>query len=318
MASVSHEDYPELMGKFLAHWALVDASLAPGVGLVVLGGVDRATFGGMVAGLRGKRSELRLQGVLGDIAGSDLEMKRAVLERRLVEFNGTVRAWWRGRAEARLLPEVPSAGAMLERLLGPVRRALGVWARLDAGPSPGGIAVPVLLGAAQNLSRAGMAALLAGVLTARDAAEANALAQDALRAERDAMEDTVRGVMVAYLKAVPVRLGEGVPLTRCLPRISPLPGHTPKPVALTATAGDTPDLMRLNWEPSADPSLSSYELRSCRGPRYRRNRERLVLKSLPDAPRSTTVPLSPARPRSYKLYVVLTTGNERGSVALVV
>ena len=50
MSLISHEEYPEMMSEFQAHWGLVDGVLAPGSGVVVLAGVDRAGFGVMVAG----------------------------------------------------------------------------------------------------------------------------------------------------------------------------------------------------------------------------------------------------------------------------
>ena len=55
MSEISHDEYPEMMSEFLAHWGLVDGALAPGAGVVVLAGVDRGAFEVMAEGLRVKR-----------------------------------------------------------------------------------------------------------------------------------------------------------------------------------------------------------------------------------------------------------------------
>ena len=55
MSEITHEQYPELLREFSAHWGFVDGALAPGAGVVVLAGVDRGAFEVMAEGLRVKR-----------------------------------------------------------------------------------------------------------------------------------------------------------------------------------------------------------------------------------------------------------------------
>ena len=113
---------------------------------------------------------------------------------------------------------------------------------------------------------------------------------------------------------MPVRLGPGAVLCGSLPRISPLPGHTPKPVVVGVVPVPGGG-RRLEWSASDEASLAGYELRGCAGKTYIKKRERLILKVAADGERVAVLPQGAGR-MCYKIYVVLKTGNERGSRAV--
>ena len=317
MATLAHDEYLQVVGDFLAHWALVDAALAPGVGLSVQGGIYRPGMISLEAELRGNRTALRGKEQAGRIASADLGQKRATLARWLVIFNETVRVWWRDRVESGRLPSVPSETAAVEHQMAAVREALALWTRLNAGPPPGGVPLPLLIGPAPGLDRAGMAALLAGVITARDAAESAGWDAGLLRAEREVTEARLRAVLSSYDGAVFTRMGSTSPLARTVPRYSPLPGHTPGAVALAGAWEAESNAAKLEWDASTDPALLHYEIRACPGRTYGGKRERVVQKVAIDAARIALVPQDRAAV-SYKVYVVLRSGNERGSKAATV
>lgn len=316
-----HDSYSEVMDEFLAHWALVDDVLPPGAELVVQGAVSRGVFAGMAAELRGKSVALHAQGVEQRVAARDVSLQRGALLEALGALNGTVRAWWAGLPEAELVPGLPVTGSALDRVLRLARQALRLWDRINAGPAPGGVVLPLLVGPAPGLDRAGFAALMAGVESAREGLEEAEFATEALRAERNALEVPVQRALGAYVRAVPVRLGGGHALLHSLPRLRPLPGHTPKPVPLHGEWSREDAAARLEWEASDDATLDHYQIRWCPGETYNKKEESVALTIPASGVRTALVRAGlevPGAVACYKVYVVLKTGNERGSASVLV
>ena len=85
---------------------------------------------------------------------------------------------------------------------------------------------------------------------------------------------------------------------------------------LTVTWDEATQQAHLTWTESDDPNLSHYSIRFCPGPNYSTDDESVIGTVLPGEPREffTTAGLaSPGSTASFKVYVVLTTGNEKGS-----
>ena len=138
------------------------------------------------------------------------------------------------------------------------------------------------------------------------------------RAERDALERRVRGVLVTYAQAVLAQFGAASNITESLPRLSPIPGHTPQAVVLSGVYDAETQEARLEWEAGEDPKLVSYQVRQCAGLVYHKKTERVVATVSKDEPRLARLPQVAGAAVSYKVYVQLSTGNERGSRAVVV
>ena len=103
-----------------------------------------------------------------------------------------------------------------------------------------------------------------------------------------------------------------------LPRLTPLPGRTPDPVALTATWDPTAPGAKLTWTASADPERQRYEVRSSPGADYLAEDASVITTVLPGEPLTHTATAGfdlPGAAVSYKIYVRLDTGNEAGSDA---
>jgi hypothetical protein len=110
------------------------------------------------------------------------------------------------------------------------------------------------------------------------------------------------------------------PLYLSLPRLTPLPGHTPDPVVLSGVWNGTTLKADLSWTASADPDLESYVVRRSGATPYNTNTE-LVVATLPPETltHSTDAGLqAEGASMGFKVYVKLTTGNERGSNAVTV
>ena len=317
MALQGHDSYLPLMNLFAESWALADAAalLVPGApALVVLDGVDAAGFAALRAELAAKRESVRASALAVRLGEATVRMGRVELSARLAQFTAAARAWWGRSALGRAVPLLPQQTAALDKFLRPVRDALWLWQRLDAGAAPPGVLLPLHLAGEVVFGRAELQGLLAQVLAARDAVEEGEVSLTIARAERDAVEKRVREVLIAFVAAVPVRLGAGHPAAQSLPRLYPAPGHTPEPVKLSGEWSGAE--ARLTWAESGEAGLSHYQIRWCPGEEYNKKEESVAGTVGRGAPRVflTKEGLEgPGMSACYKVYVILETENERGS-----
>ena len=224
------------------------------------------------------------------------------------------RAWWRKSPEGAAVPDAVQPDRALDKFLKPVRDALRLWARLDAGVAPAGVVLPLTVGG-DGFGRAEMAALMADLLTARDDGEEAEFLLKIARRERDGTEDRARAAMSGFLRAAAARLGEGHPAVVSAPRLYPLPGHTPEPVKAQGTWDAAAGRARISWEASGEERLSHYEVRWCRGEGYDKKKERTAGRVEGGAPERVLLTLAgltkPGAVATYRVYVVLKEGNER-------
>jgi hypothetical protein len=128
-------------------------------------------------------------------------------------------------------------------------------------------------------------------------------------------------LLISYTKALPARVPDHPSLLETLPRLWALPGHTPDAVEVQAAWMSEKQVARLEWTRSEETKLASYEVRACQGPKYVRKRETVVAKVAADAEPllETSVFLTkPGSAASFKVYVLLKTGNAKGSTAVAV
>ena len=235
---------------------------------------------------------------------------------RVAEFNRRIRADFPNNAAFSRLPTVPNRSGGRDGFLDAMDDTLDLWSRVNALPPSPIFTAPLLLPG--GLTRAQFQTLrtaLDTAFTSRGNAE-NAVA--AQRITRNTLQDRVKTLMVTYrLKVEALYAPDSLQVTT-LPRLTPAPGSTPDPVALTA-AWDPADLRaELTWTASDDPELAAYQVRAVPGPDYSTDDETLVATIPPNAPRTyqTAAGLAlPGSAMSYKVYVRLTTGNEAGSTA---
>jgi hypothetical protein len=102
--------------------------------------------------------------------------------------------------------------------------------------------------------------------------------------------------------------------------LTPLPGHTPDAVNASATF-QVPNSTRVVYDGSNDLMLARYELRGTVGDHYDERDAVVIATHAPEDPREfvTTFGLNqPGAEIALKVFVVLTTGNEAGSAAMLV
>ena len=314
MKAPLHAALLPLLDGFGAAWELVDGALLAELGegpLVLRDGVDRAGLGSLRVELAGRLEGVRALELSARLArGRGAALRLEVLG-RLKLFNAAARAWWGRTAEGAGIPDAEPPDRALDKFLQPVRDALRLWARLDAGVAPPGVVLPLVVG---GLTRGDFAVLMAELLAAREAEEVAEFELKIARRERDLTEDRARGALAGFTRAAGVRLGEEHPAVTCAPRLYPPAGHTPEPVKSEGSWDAAADRARISWEASGDEALSHYEVRWCRGEGYDKKKERPAGRVEAGAERVLLTMAGLPKPgavATFRVYVVVKSGNER-------
>lgn len=322
MPLVAATSYLPTLTQFLAHWVVVDAHLPTGAKLVLGDGMSLDTAQALRAETESAVNALHEARQDWVIEHSELRLLRVRLREWLDVFNQTVRARYGGSLWVEQLRPLPGLAASAEKLLTACRAALLLWARLDALPATPGAPVPLCLGFDMTFTRADFAAQMSAVQGQAGAVEAAEFDRMVARRLRDAVFLRVKEMLMAYGRMVEARLPAGEPLRMALPRLWPLPGHTPEPVELTGTWDAVLGRARLTWTESADKTLDHYQVRVCPGPEYEGEEERVVKRVPGSAPERVLLTLEaltePGTEATYRVYVVLKTDNERASNAVTI
>jgi len=194
-----------------------------------------------------------------------------------------------------------------------------LWATINTNtPAVPGFTPPLKLsGAYLQATFATDAAALSTAFTAVSNAD---IGLKNSREARDIAFAPVYQRMKQYRLAVAAALPPGHPLASSIPALTPPPGATPDPVQLSASWNSGTDMADLVWSTSVDPNLSEYSIRYHPGPRYKAAEEQTV-DSVPAGTTTFSTDFGLPAPGSvawFKVYVVLTTGNEKGSNAVKV
>lgn len=317
MPLVAATSYLPTLTQFLAHWVVVDEHLPSGAKLVLGDGMSLAMAEALrvetetaVNALDDARQDLVIQ-------HTELRLLRARLREWLDVFNQTVRARYGGTLWEEQLRPLPALAASAEKLLTACRSALLLWARLDALPATPGAPVPLCLGFDMTFTREDFAAQMSAVQEQAQAVESAEFDRIVARRLRDAVFLRVKEMLMAYVRMVEARLPAAEPLRLSLPRLWPLPGHTPEPVELTGIWDAVLQRARLSWTESTDKTLDHYQIRVCSGPEYDGEEERVVKRIPGTAPERVLLTIEaltqPGTEATYRVYVVLKTDNERAS-----
>ena len=306
--------YIPTLDEFLAHWAAVNADPAVGTGLVTRDGTTRAALvtlrGTLATAAQQVQSALNLK-----------EIKRAQVEN--AKRNALARTQELGRRMRGTLPqdspylqavpELPSQSAGQETFLMPVRDMLDLWTRMD------GDGISFTLSGTYSLDDYSDAyAALALLYTALNTA---LMDLKLAREKRNFQQTRAREILSAYRPAVEGLFPPDSPLVLTIPLIYPPGGRTPAPVTATGSYDLPTAEAVISYSQSADPELKEYQVRGVPGPEYIGEDEVVLATLLPGAPRSFRTDYSLGQPgtaASFKVYVILTTGNEAGSNAVTV
>jgi hypothetical protein len=303
------------MDEFNAHWEDVNLELggAPATDLKLQGSYARAMF------LADRNAiDTAMTGLVGlentrGIAAQNRDTAKQGLVNRLNQFRGLLRALLPGSSYGNVTPLVPPFSSAESTFLRAFDDMGNVWLAINADTTIPGFTPPLLIGtSALALFQTELAAMRTGFVAVTTAENDERIARE----KRDALLPPARERMVQYRAMVEVLLGPTHPLTLSLPDIWPLPGSTPAAVTLSGAWNAGLGQAVFNWTASLAATLSHYELRMSPGATYDSATATVVGNNIPPGTTTfaTAAGLAAAGDMaSFKLFVILTTGNEAGS-----
>lgn len=309
------------MNEFSAHWTQANAALAPQNITVRL--PDNTTR--TLTQFNTLRTTVQTQ--QNDVIGclSILQMQRgnirlqklALLEKFHL-FTNLMDGYYQNTDFYDVRPLAPGMLSGQEVFTRPLVDMMLLWTRINAGPAPAGVTLPLVLndGTDQGTFASAVSALQFAYAEERNKAQELMLA----RSRRNRTQFVAYEIMKAYREAVFYKLAAHPELIDTLPRLTPLPGHTPVPVNASAVY-EAPNTARVVYDESTDPMLERYELRGTIGDQYDEEDAVVIASHTPAEAREFVTPFGLTQPGArvaLKVFVILTTGNEAGSATLLV
>lgn len=303
-----------------AHWTAVDADRVAGGGTAMLlaDGYSLAnltTDVGLVATAITGQENLDNAVTLATTARDN---RRLPLRDRVIEFREAVQYRLKGSGYALSLPDTPHPDSSEQKYLKALDDMADLWVRINADTTLPNFTPPLLLRGSWTLAlfQPELAALRTNFKTLTEAENGARLG----RSERDILLPPLRNRFVQYREAIGVEYGPTHPFTTSLPSLHPLPGSTPDGVPLTGGWNAASGQADFSWPPSSNPNVDHYELRKCDGSGY----DAATATVVGNIPAGTTNIATTAGlvnsgdVASFRLFVVLTTGNEAGSNTLTI
>ena len=314
--------YVPTVEGFLAHWALVDADLGAGNEMTLIIGPPDAPETIALADLTALRADLDNAQNLVQSALNGVELASGTVKMGKGELLPLAQAYGRkvkglfppGNPFLGMTPEMPKEGSGQETFLRPMRDVRDAWVKVEAAGTvftlpPDGIGLNDFNDLVDNLSTDWQ------TLNSREVDYGHELDK------RNALQVRADEILGRYRPTVESLYAPENPLVASIPRLYPLPGHTPDAVELTAAWDAVESKARLAWPASADADLASYQVRMSPSETYDPAAES-ILATIPGGGATeylTDAGLpAPGATASYKVYVILTTDNERGSNAVAV
>lgn len=322
MAITGPASYIPTMNDFIAHWAQCNAALPAGTPLIIRRlddtTVTLAQFTTARDLLQTQQNTIQSCLAAQQIARSVIHLKKVALLKQFALFNAVLDGYYQNTEFYSSRPLVPGLGAGQENFSRPLTDMMTLWEKMNAGPAPASVTLPVVL--SDNTNQGGFASAVSQLQFAY--AEESRKAQEVTlaRAKRDIQQDRAYEVMKIYREAVPGKLALFPELVATLPRLTPAPGHTPEAVNASAIF-QAPESSRVVYDESNDGMLARYELRGHVGEEYHEEDAVVIATNLPEAPREFVSAFGLTQPGAQvalKVYVILTTGNEAGSAPMIV
>jgi hypothetical protein len=312
--------YLTTLDEFIAHWDDVNAELggAPATDLTLQGSYTRANMITDRGALQAAITDLEDKENDRQIAASSRDIAKDDLRERLASFRGMLQGKLPGSPYLASAPKLPDRHANETRYVAPLDDMASLWAKVNADATIPGFTPPLLL--AGGYARATFVTELADLRAMFSTLMLAENDQRVARKQRDALLPPARARMGQYRTLVEAMFGETHPLTLSLPDLSPAPGSTPDAVTLSGSWNAVTFAAVLIWSASTNPNLQTYQLRGCNGPDYIDD-EAAVITTV--SPGVITVPtlfglVNPGDQATFKIFVLLTTGNQAGSNAVTI
>jgi hypothetical protein len=309
--------------EFLAHWGQANSVLPPAKPFVVRlpdtdVGVTRADLTSHRVTLVAREAAVQAARADHLLARASINTKKTDLLEQFTDFIKLFDGYYRQTDLYDLRPYAPSLAAGKEAFCDPMGEAMNLWTKVNASPAPAGVTLPLVL--ADGTNQAAFASALSALAFAYPEEKTKAQDLKWARAKRNRTQEQIYAVLLNYREAAPGVLTEFSDLLDTLPRLTPLPGHTPEPVNASAVF-EAPDTSKVVYDASPDPKLAAYQLRGNVGDEYSDEDAVVIATNAPDAPREFVTPFGlnqPGAKVALKVFVQLDTGNEAGSAAMFV
>ncbi len=320
--------FVETSNEYLSHWLQCNNALPVGTPLRIKlpngSLVTRAQFAGLRDALVAQNNVVLAELTELDLARGTIELGKEALLERFNQFNTKLDANWQRTRYFRGRQYAPGIGYGQEQFSRPMGRVMTLWAKMNAGPAPAGVTLPLVLPATDLQIVPMTQGEFASALSALQFNYADEDLRDQnvtlARADRDEIQENLYEVMKAYRENVPGDMMTFPALVATMPRLSPLPGHTPQAVNASAVF-EAPDKSKVVYNASNDAMLAGYQLRGNVGTDYSDEDAVVIANNEPGATREFITPFGLNQPGVHlalKVYVILTTGNEAGSAAMFV
>ena len=307
--------YVTTADEFMTHWADVDADRVASTlpVLVVQGGfglteftVDRDALQAAIVALEGLGNAL-------DLAASDRDSAKTNLSERLSQFRAAVRKELAATRYPGTMATIPQATLAESKFLRAFDDTADLWLRINADTTIPGFTGPLLLRA--GYTQASFATDLAATRTEYQSVRAAENDLTIARRQRDEQLDPLKERMFQYRAAIELEYGPGHAFYDSLPDITPSPGSTPDAVTLSGQWNSSPGSGLLSWNESTSPNVDHYLVRFSPGATYDSGSSSISANLPPGTTTHETLDglASPGDVASFKVFVVLTTGNQAGS-----
>lgn len=305
--------YLPTIDQFVAHWIQVNVALGA-TPLTLRGGYVLATLQTDRTALQTALTATVNNDNTRQTAAADRDLKRAAIKERMRQFRAIVQGQLANTIYASALTPLPTERAAEGTWQQKMDDVSNLWNRINTDvPPPAGFTPPLKLAAGYLLAAFNTdAAALRTAFTAVTVATQNAAIA---RQQRDDLVVPLRQRLKEYRQFVQGLFPAGHALIQSLPALSPPPGSTPDPVSASAVWDAATGKAVLNWTAASAADLDTYSVRYHPGPAYKAAEEQVVA-SVPKTATTfaTTFGLpAPGSVARFKVYVVTTTGNEKGS-----
>ena len=299
--------------EFSGHWSQVNTAL--GSVLVLSGGYAIASLTTARAALATAMATFASGNNDRQVAASTVAQLEVTANAKINDFNRAVRAFLATTAYAAALGDVPPKGAAQGKFEKAMDDTSSLWVKINSVTLPT-FTPPLILRGSYIQSM--FASLVTSLKTAYTTATSTGRTEKVQLELRNAAFDVIRPRLVEYRKAVVASFAPGSPLVMSLPQLYPPGGATPPRVNAVGEWDAPTAQAKLEWSDSGEPTLAHYSIRYCAGTSYRSENEVVAGLVQPGTLHFETDAglVSPGSKAAFKVFVVLTTGNERGSNAV--
>lgn len=308
--------YLSTMDEFITHW--LDWNAQTSANNTLPGGFKAADLQTMRDNLQTAITAVETPRNQLQAAGAARDLKKGPLIERLRQMKGRVLGELAGTTYASMLPHMPNFTAGEGVFLRAMDDMQSLWVQINSAP-PAGFTAPLKL--VGNYTAANHAADIASLRASYTAYNTALQTVELKLGARNEMLPPIKFRLVQYRQVIQGSFPAGHNLILSLPKVTPNPGSTPKAVGNLSAVWNAGTLKAvLTWTPSASPSVTEYQIRSCDPPTYRVGEE-VVLGTVSSAvftfATDDGLGVSGAA-KLFKVYAVTGDGNEKGSKAVKV